>query len=310
MQKVIKTSSLQESRPFTNDIESSNSNKSNAINYGFIKELSLGNDSVATINNGYKIVLSDSTTYVKTFADKVKIINKIIINNDVLENEDFINEILKEAAHHEIDIKRIIINVIISTEGRQEPNCTSINQRLYQKILRLITLNHKTLKSVALKFNCGNEIFIERGNDGSTTNLIYGYDSSFGVFSKLIYPLFKAFKAGNSKAFNNFSLTLNISQKESLHLQRIFQALLDVKQRSHLSSLSITSPYAVSSTFIIKFIKDTLSTVISYKKLTLLTFNFPQYNDNLENITTSLQPNGLINCNKIINANEQKIIFL
>ncbi|CEF67327.1 Hypothetical protein SRAE_2000199100 [Strongyloides ratti] len=309
MQKII-NSSIRESRSFTNDIKQSTnfSNKSNSVDYNCIKVLSLGLDSIATLSNGLKVVLSESLTHVKSFADKVKIVEKLIINDNVMNNEDFINELLREAIQRDITIKNITINFIISTEGRMEPNCISINQRLYQKIIRIIGINHKSLKRVVLKFNCDGKILIER--NGNTTNLVYEYESSFGVFSKLIYPVFKAFKAGNSKAFTNFFLTLNISKKESLHLQRIFQALLEAKQRLYLSTLTITSPNAVDVVFITNFIKDSLSTITSYKNLNTLTFNFPQFNGSLENITLSLKSNVLPNCSKIINASKHNIIFV
>uniref|UniRef100_A0A0N5CE45 Ppx-GppA domain-containing protein n=1 Tax=Strongyloides papillosus TaxID=174720 RepID=A0A0N5CE45_STREA len=311
MQKVI-NSSIQESRSFTNEIKPSAtlSNKSNSIDFNYIKILSLGLDSVATLSNGFKIVLSESLAYVKSFAEKVKTIEQLIINDDVMENEDFVNELLKEAIQRDISIRKITINVVIETVGKMEPSCVSINQRLYQKVIRVIGINYKTLKRVVLKFNGGSEILVERHGNGNSTNLVYGYDSSFGVFSKLIYPVFKAFKAGNSKAFTNFFLTLDISKKESLHLQRIFQAFLEAKQRLFLSNLTITSPNAIDSVFITNLIKDSLSTITSYKNLNSLTFNFPQFNGSLEDITSSLKSNVLPNCSKIINANKHNIIFV
>uniref|UniRef100_A0A0K0E6N7 DUF4806 domain-containing protein n=1 Tax=Strongyloides stercoralis TaxID=6248 RepID=A0A0K0E6N7_STRER len=311
MHKII-NSSIQESRSYTNDIKQSDSflSNSNSINYNYIRTLLLGEDSIATLSNGFKVILSESLTHVQSFVNKVKTIEKLIINDDVLENEDYINELLKEAIQRDIIIKNITINFIITTEGSIEPKCISINQRLYQKIIRIIGINYKNLKRTVLNFNCGGKILIERHGNGDSTNLVYEYESSFGVFSKLIYPVFKAFKAGNSKSFTNFFLTLNVSKKESLHIQRIFQALLETKQRLYLSTLTITLPNTVDAEFITNFIKDSLSTITSCKNLNTLTFNFPQFNGSLENVTLSLKSNILPNCSKIINANEHNIIFV
>uniref|UniRef100_A0AC35U0A0 Uncharacterized protein n=1 Tax=Rhabditophanes sp. KR3021 TaxID=114890 RepID=A0AC35U0A0_9BILA len=248
--------------------------------WNHLKHIEIGSESFAVFQSGQKAYFSECLYTIAKYARQIISVEKISFKKDLVNNESFSNGMIKEALRNKFVIKQVEIEIDADEVEKGEPTCESPSQRLYSKIVRLISMNCQSLLKMTLRFNNNKNIILDRSIDCSQAKLYYGYLSTLGIFSKYINPVFKAFNLGKSPSFQQLDVALNIPKKESLHVQRIFNALVDGKIRNELKLVTIRIYKDESFTYYKDFLNDLFLTLDNLKCLSHINIHAPLYHDN------------------------------